>query len=217
MIAETLQRLLSEGEVVIGEIVAIRTPGGYFELRHRSESSQPGSAGAAHIRIFTRSAAARDLARYDRLGRYRSLKGAPNLSTGWRLRLASVEEVLRALDAFYPGALATWIAFQQGNLSPVNLRDTLQRQSGMYRITQKITNAQADELVGKCCRSNGGCLRTILWRLDPQTPISSLPLSKFDPRVDQLGQTGRCVPYLCVEACNLLVAHARRVVKQASS
>lgn len=215
MIAETLERLLTEGEVVIGEIVAIRTPGGSFEVRHRSESSDP--ARTLDIRIFTRPAAARDLARYDRLGRYRSLKGAPNLPTGWRLRLDSVEEVLRTLDAFYPGALASWLAFQQGNLAPVNLRDTLQRQSGMYRVTQKITNAQADELVGKCCRSDGGCLRTILWRLDPQTPISSLPLSKFDPRVDQLGQTKKCVPYLCVEACNLLVANARRVVKQASS
>jgi len=215
MIAETLERLLSEGEVVIGEIVAIRTPGGSFEVRHRSESSGP--AGTPDIRIFTRPAAARDLARYDRLGRYRSLKGAPNLPTGWRLRLDSVDEVLRTLDAFYPGALATWVAFQQGNLAPVNLRDTLQRQSGMYRVTQKITNAQADELVGKCCRSDGGCLRTILWRLDPQTPICSLPASKFDPCVDQLGHTGKCVPYLCVEACNLLVANARRVVKQASS
>jgi len=215
MIAETLERLLSEGEVVIGEIVAIRTPGGSFEVRHRSMGSGPG--GTPDIRIFTRPAAARDLARYDRLGRYRSLKGAPNLPTGWRLRLDSVDEVLRTLDAFYPGALATWVAFQQGNLAPVNLRDTLQRQSGMYRVTQKITNAQADELVGKCCRSDGGCLRTILWRLDPQTPISSLPLSKFDPRADQLGHTGKCVPYLCVEACNLLVANARRVVKQASS
>jgi sirohydrochlorin cobaltochelatase len=215
MIAETLERLLSEGEVVIGEIVAIRTPGGSFEVCHRSESSGP--AGTPGIRIFTRPAAARDLARYDRLGRYRSLKGAPNLPTGWRLRLGSVEELLRALDAFYPGALATWIAFQQGNLAPVNLRDTLERQSGMYRVTQKITNTQADEMVGKCCRSDGGCLRTILWRLDPQTTISSLPLSKFDPRVDQLGHTEKCVPYLCVEACNLLVANARRVVKQASS
>ena len=215
MIAETLERLLSEGEVVIGEIVAIRTPGGCFEIRHRSESS--GHPGTPEIRIFTRPAAARDLARYDRLGRYRSLKGAPNLPTGWRLRLESVEEVLRTLDTFYPGAFATWIAFQQGNLAAVNLRDTLQRQSGMYRVTQKITNAQADELVGKCCRSDGGCLRTILWRLDPETPISSLPLAKFDPSVDQLGQTGKCVPYLCVEACNLLVANARRVVKQASS
>ena len=214
MIAETLERLLSEGEVVIGEIVAIRTPGGSFEVRHRSESSNP--AGTPDIRIFTRPAAARDLARYDRLGRYRSLKGAPNLPTGWRLRLDSVDEVLRTLDAFYPGALATWVAFQQGNLAPVNLRDTLQRQSGMYRVTQKITNAQADELVGKCCRSDGGCLRTILWRLDAQNPVSSLPLTKFNPRVDQLGTIEKCVPYLCVEACNLLVAQARRVVKQAS-
>ena len=75
MIAETLERLLSEGEVVIGEIVAIRTPGGSFEVRHRSESSGP--ARTPDIRIFTKPAAARDLARYDRLGHYRSLRGAP--------------------------------------------------------------------------------------------------------------------------------------------
>src|SRR5215469_256839 len=101
MIAETLERLLSEGEVVVGEIVAIRTRGGSFEVRHRSESSGP--ARTPDMRIFTKPAAARELARYDRLGRYRSLKGAPNLPTGWRLQLESVEEVLQALDAFYPG------------------------------------------------------------------------------------------------------------------
>jgi sirohydrochlorin cobaltochelatase len=216
MIVETLERLLNQGEVIIGEIVATRTPAGPFEVRPRFEGPQADPTGASDIKTFTSPAAARNLARYDRLGRYRPLKGAPNLATGWRLQLGNVEEVVQALDAFYPGALATWIAFQQGNLAPVNLRDTLKRQSGMYRVTQKITNAQANEMVGKCCRSDGGCLRTILWRLDAQNPVSSLPLTKFDPRVDQLGTIEKCVPYLCVEACNLLVAQARRVVKQAS-
>jgi sirohydrochlorin cobaltochelatase len=216
MIAETLERLLTDGEVVIGEIIATRTPGGSFEVRHRSETRRADSTGALDVRVFTSPTAARNLAKYDRLGRYRPLKGAPNLPIGWRLQLGSVEEVLQSLDAFYPGALASWIAFQQGSVAPVNLRETLQRQSGMYRITHKITNAQADELVGKCCRSDGGCLRTILWRLDPQNPISSLPRAKFNPRFDQLDGAEKGVPYLCVEACNLLIAEARKVVKQSS-
>lgn len=216
MIAEALEHLLNEGEVLIGEIVAIRTPGGSFEVHHRAERSRRDPTGVPDIKVFTSPVAARNLARYDRLGRYRPLKGAPNLPTGWRLQLGSVEEVLEALDIFYPGALASWIAFQQGSVTPVNLRETLQRQSGMYRVTQKITNAQADELVGKFCRSEGGCLRTILWRLDSETEISSLPRTKFNPRFDQVNGTEKGVPYLCVEACNLLIAEARKVVKQSS-
>lgn len=216
MIAETLERLLNEGEVLIGEIIATRAPGGSFEVRHRSEWQRADPTGAPDVKVFTSPVAARNLAKYDRLGRYRPLKGAPNLPTGWRLQLGSVKELLQALDAFYPGALATWIAFQQGGVTPVNLRETLQRQSGMYRVTQKLTNAQGDELVGKCCRSDGGCLRTILWRLDLQNPISRLPSTKFNPAFDQLAGAEKSVPYLCVEACNLLIARARKVVKQSA-
>jgi sirohydrochlorin cobaltochelatase len=216
MIAETLERLLSEGEVLIGEIIATRTPGGSFEVHHRSEKRREDSTGTPDVKVSTSPVAARNLAKYDRLGRYRPLKGAPNLPAGWKLQLGSVKELVQALDAFYPGALATWIAFQQGRVAPVNLRETLQRQSGMYRVTQKMTNAQADELVGKCCRSDGGCLRTILWRLDAQNPISSLPRAKFNPAFDQLAGTEKSVPYLCVEACNILVAQARKIVKQSS-
>ena len=40
MIAETLERLLSEGEVVIGEIVAIRTPGGSFQERPEESAAE---------------------------------------------------------------------------------------------------------------------------------------------------------------------------------
>ena len=88
----------------------------------------------------------------------------------------------------------------------------------MYRVTAKITDAQADELVGRFCRSDGGCLRTILWRRDAAgaVPSTRLPLEKFDPARDQWGQggaEGNLVPLLCQEACNLLVAEARAVVK----
>ena len=86
--------------------------------------------------------------------------------------------------------------------------------------------------VNDFCRSNGGCLRTILWKRDQSGAIAStkLPKEKFDPTWDQVQAaygpgssafakatadtaTPATVPLLCQEACNLLVAACRKVVK----
>ena len=72
---------------------------------------------------------------------------------------------------------------------------------------------------GRFCRSDGGCLRTILWKRNAEgaVPSTGLPPEKFDPAWDQTGkggqESGGWVPLLCQEACNLLVAEARSVVK----
>jgi hypothetical protein len=41
-----------------------------------------------------------------------------------------------------------------------------------------------------------------------------LPPEKFDPQHDQTGGGTAVVPLLCQEACNLLVAEARKVVQE---
>ena len=48
-------------------------------------------------------------------------------------------------------------------------------------------------------------------------PVTSLPSEKFDVAVNQMGTNEPCIPLLCAEACNLLVARAREVVKQRQS
>ena len=53
--------------------------------------------------------------------------------------------------------LAARLAYQQGRLAVTPLRDTLNRQSGMYAITKRITDLQADTLIGAFCRTEGGC------------------------------------------------------------
>ena len=93
----------------------------------------------------------------------------------------------------------------------------------MYRVAAKISDEQIDDLVGDFCRSDGGCLRTILWKRDTSDKIPSprLPSEKFDPAVDQyLKKEPRpataateSIPLLCQEACNLLVAACRDTVK----
>jgi len=104
----------------------------------------------------------------------------------------------------------------------------LNRQSGMYRVAAKISDEQIDVLVGDFCRSDGGCLRTILWKRDAsgKTASSKLPPEKFDPAVDQYLSAKRprsataateSIPLLCQEACNLLVAACRDAVKGESA
>jgi sirohydrochlorin cobaltochelatase len=183
---------LAAGETRIGELLI----SGQYELRHHLDAGLDGLAS------YTTPQAAREIALYDAAGHYRPLKTAPNLRRGWRLTLPAIEHLHEALDAFYPAALALRLAFQQGRLAVTPLRDTLNRQSGIYAVTKKITDPQADALIGSFCRSAGGCLRTILWPISPTLPITSLPPEKFLPS-----------PLLCPEACNLLIAKAREAVK----
>jgi sirohydrochlorin cobaltochelatase len=138
------------------------------------------------------------------------------LRHGWKIFAKNSKEVSLVLDAIYPARLAVLRAFDSGRLSTTSLRETLNRQSGMYRIAASISNSQADALIGNFCRSDGGCLRTILWKRDDQgtVPSTKLPKEKFDPAYDQTGRAEKCIPLLCQEPCNLLVAACRAAVKK---
>jgi len=200
---------LAAGLRCIGQIAIECRDDGSFTLAHRDDAARGDLAD------HSRAEDAAELARFDDAGKYRPLKTAPNLRHGWRLTLRNLAELRTALDLFYPGRLAAFFAFEKHELVATPLRETLGRQSGMYRIAAQIDDPAADELVGNFCRSDGGCLRTILWRRDPEGTVAStrLPASKFDPIHDQTGGGRPVVPLLCQEACNLLVAEARKVVQ----
>ena len=155
------------------------------------------------------------------MGQYRPLKTAPTLRHGWRLEVADLAELRLALDGFYPGRLTALAAWEAHRLATTPLRETLGRQSGMYRAAAKISDDEVDGLVGRFCRSRGGepgCLRTILWARDETKarPSLRLPLDKFIAPLDQTGRGEKVMPLLCQEACNLLVAEARKLVKESS-
>jgi sirohydrochlorin cobaltochelatase len=209
-----LSQALAAGAFRCGEILVEPANGAGCELRHRSDAGRP----AGELMSYAKPEAASEIALYTDADVYRPLKTAPNLRRGWRLGLQTAGALRLALDLFYPGRLGAFLAFGQGRLRVTNLRATLGRQSGMYRVTQKLTDEQAAALVGGLCRSDGGCLRTILWRRDAQgtLPSTNLPAAKYDPAADQcvIGEPeAPWIPLLCQEACNLLVAEARRVLK----
>jgi sirohydrochlorin cobaltochelatase len=199
-----------------GQILVRKTNAGGFSLSHRDDETLD------KFKIFRDAEDAINIAKYDDMGNYRPLKTAPNLRHGWRLEVDTIQELTRALDYFYPGRLAVFAAWKSGKLEITPLRETLDRQSGMYRVAAKISDPQINDLVANFCRSDGGCLRTILWKRDARGTVSStkLPNEKFDPGYDQAGVSGRpgsaipaAVPLLCQEACNLLIAECRKVVK----
>ena len=205
--------VFSGGPVRFGQLLITGVfEGGGFELRHRDDVGRLAETLTAHGDPED----AAGLSLTDDAGTYRPLKTAPNLRRGWRLVVLDLAGLRLALEGFYPGRAGAWRLFRQGALETTSLRDTLNRQTGMYRVTGKLTEEQADVLVGRFCRSDGGCLRTILWRRNPEgaVPSTHLPPGKFDPAHDQTGrgETG-VVPLICQEACCLLVAEARKVVK----
>jgi hypothetical protein len=199
----------------IGQISIRRTVAG-FVLCHRDDELKDV------VQTFSDPEAAVAITKYDDAGHYRPLKTAPNLRHGWRLKVADLSQLRRALDHFYPGRLAMLAAWKNGRLTTTSLRAILDRQSGMYRIAAKISDEQINDLVGKFCRSDGGCLRTILWKRDAHGTVPSvkLPPEKFDPLHDQAAKPGstppatkRAIPLLCQEPCHLLVNEARKVMK----
>ena len=221
----SVEQALEAVPFCFGQIL-VRKTGDDFVLCHRDDEAHDD------FEIFQDPENATEIARYDDAGNYRSLKTAPNLRHGWRIELRTSDELKRALDHFYPGRLEVFVAWQRGQLRTTPVRETLDRQSGMYRIAAKISDDQIDDLVADFCRSNGGCLRTILWKRDQSGAIAStkLPKEKFDPTWDQVQAaygsgssafakatadtaTPATVPLLCQEACNLLVAACRKVVK----
>src|SRR4051812_23747702 len=166
----------------VGQILITKSKRAGFVLSHRDDASLD------QLQTYQDAEDAIEIAKYDDVGNYRPLKTAPNLRRGWRLELATVEELRRALDHFYPGRLAVFATWKSGYLKPTALRQTLDRQSGMYRVAAKISDPQINDLVAGFCRSDSGCLRTILWKRDRNGLIAStkLPNEKFDPAYDQV-------------------------------
>jgi len=203
----SLESLLTSEQTFIGQIEIRRADHNFF-LSHRDD------AGRRDLRDYAAEEAI-EIAKFDDAGDYRPLKTAPNLRHGWKILAPDVATVISVIDAIYPGRLAVWRAWKSGQLFPTPWRRTLARQSGIYRVAAKISDTQTDDLVGNFCRSDGGCLRTILWKRDDSgvTPSTKLPPQKFDPEHDQTGHGRTAIPLLCQEACNLLVAAARKVVK----
>lgn len=205
---ETFSRWLASGARRIGQIVLQPGPDGSWLACHEEDAAL---LGTGTLQRHSTPESARDIARNDAEGNFRPLKTAPNLIRGWELALPDAETLRLAMEFLYPAAIGNWTRWLDGETEAVPLRETLGRQSGMYRVTGLLTDTEAQDLVTASCH-DGACQRRILWPLAPGQPLTGLNGPKTCcPREESAAAEG--LPLLCVEACNLLVAAARPVVK----
>ncbi len=196
-LVESLLELLPVGEARrFGEVFVEHLSEGTFRARHRDDRETLDSLeNLGSVRCL------REMTKWDAMGEYRPLKTAPTLKSGWVTACDSAEEFLKRLDALYPGVFATWVAYDREEHQPTPLRDTLDRQTGMYRFAGSINNQMANQIMRDTCAK--GCLRIIAWPIDDQCPVS------------RLKRPARDLPVICTEACTFAVSEARRLVKEA--
>ena len=191
-IAEFLSAAIVSGFFQIGQVVIEKNPPG-FTLHHEADT------GREDLEIFHSPEDALGIARCDDSGDYRPLKTAPNLRRGWELRLDSLAALRLALDGIYPAALGNWRAVLRGEKIAHPLRETLNRQTGMYRITGLLTRDEAARLITSLCQP--GCLRQILW-----------PIESADPAPAPAAPECR-IPLFCTNPCSHFLGKAREAVK----
>jgi hypothetical protein len=187
-----LQAALNAGYSRVGQAVFKSHDAGFF-LCHQDDENRTDLA------IYSSPDDATRIALHDDAGIYRPLKTAPNLAHGWILNVADLKSLHLALDLLYPAALANWRALILGERVATPLRDTVNRQTGMYRITGLIQDAEAEALIARLCKP--GCLRQIQWPIASDAPHPAPTLADKE------------IPLLCTDACCLLIAEARTVVK----
>lgn len=170
-------------------LITRRTPD--FELRH----VQDRTATDPNLELY-QVEDLREIANHTEAGEFRPLKPTPNLRAGWRVLAGNAEQLERGLSMLYPGALADWYVTQAGNPPITSYRDFVNRQTGMYRIAQMLSDEQVTDVVMAGCHQHF-CLKQRLWtggqaKADGSTDKSVIP---------------------CLEPCAILLEFARKSMR----
>lgn len=177
-------------ELLLAQLLIIRRERGY-ELRHVADR-----ATASDNLRPTQLHELRSLAQFTAAGAFRPLKSAPSLQSGWRAIVAGEAELESALNQLYPGAIADWFAAQSPQPPVTHYREFTGRQTGMYRITTKLDDTHAAQVIRACCDKEL-CLKRRLWTVAGLEP---------DPAAGK-----SLIP--CLEPCAVLLESARKAVR----
>ena len=166
-----------------------------FEVRHIEDEQRPQDS----VQVCS-LAQLRERVATDSKQRFRPLKSAPTLRSGWRSTCAGPTELWDLLNIVYPGAVGTWYATSTNQAEPaspaVSYREFVGRQSGMYRGASQLTDLEAEEVATACC-ARSHCLKRRLWTIHEQSPLP----------------TESAPQLVCLEPCQLVLELARRESK----
>ena len=175
-------------ELVFGEVLLRRTTEG-FELRHVADRNTLSLRDVSPNEL-------RSLAQFTEQKQFRPLKSAPTLRRGWHCVVSGAVELDEALRHLYPGAVADWFAAQQPVPPVTHYREFTARQTGMYRITTMLNDAQVAQVAHAGCHRRF-CLKQRLWTVEGLPPERAAEKS--------------LIP--CLEPCAVLMEFARTIVR----
>lgn len=206
---DDFRQWLDQGKCRVGQVTILapaETGRAGWALCHADDRAT-ALAGGEGLEISSDPEGARMIALYNDAGDYRPLRSSPDLRRGWLFEAGDISQLRLALDHLYPAALGLWSSHLRGEAGITTFREKLQRQTGMYRSANRISDTRAQALIRRVCHPGTGCLKRILWPISGEHEVHSLPPEKFldgdaPPAADE-------IPLLCQEACNILVAEAR--------
>ena len=148
----------------------------------------------ADLEVYDDPSDAREIATYDENGRYRPLKTAPTLQSGWAFTGLSGAELVETVEFIYPATVANWHRELRGELDVDHWLETAGRQTGMYDLVEGLPREAVDWMAEACC-VDSQCLRRREWEYEAG---------------DELAVDGGDGPFPCREPCSLVVAAARK-------
>ncbi len=140
----------------------------HYEVRHVDDSD----ADATNLTAHADPLAAREIGTLDENGRYRPLRTAPSLKTGWIFPKLSAAEVYEAVEAFYPATVVNWHREERGELDVDHWRDEQDRQSGIYNLITVLPDEAVDWAAAACC-DDSQCLKRREWQLSADEPLAA--------------------------------------------
>ncbi|RDI70851.1 DR2241 family protein [Halopelagius longus] len=164
-----------------------------YDVRHVEDAD----ASPEELDVYEDPLDLREVTTYDERGRYRPLKTAPTLVSGWALPDVDGRDAVEAVDTVYPATVANWNLEREGELDVSHWRDTAERQTGIYDIVDELPR-EAVEWVAETCCVDSQCLRRREWEFDEG---------------EELDADGGDGPFPCREPCSLVVAAARQWTK----
>jgi hypothetical protein len=166
-----------------------------YALRHVAD------ADAADLEIHREPLDARRIANFDENDRYRPLKTAPSLRTGWAFPDLDWRDLTTAVETFYPATVANWYREREGNLDVDHWVDATARQTGIYGVIQTWNRGEGHEhvdWVAEACCDDSQCLKRREWQYDDETDL------------DVDGGDGA---FPCREPCSLVISASRQWTK----
>ena len=168
-----------------------------YDVRHVDDAR----TDAAELEHHEDPRDARSITKHDDDGRYRPLKTAPSLQTGWRFAGLDAADLVATVETVYPATVANWHREREGGLDVTHWHETVERQTGIYGVVQTWDRGEGHEhvnWVAEACCVDSQCLKRREWQYDEATDL------------DVDGGDG---VFPCREPCSLVIAAARQWTK----